>query len=258
MLEGRKGVVLGVANKRSIAWAIARAAQAAGAEVALTYATDRFKEGVEELGRTIGCKHYYPCDVGSDAEVQALADGLKRDFGRLDFLVHAVAFARKEELAGGFVDTTREGYRVAQDISSYSLTALCRACKPLLENPGEGKTSSVLTLTYLGGQRVVPNYNVMGVAKAALEASVRYLAADLGPSGIRVNAISAGPIKTLSAAGVNNFSTLLDTMPDRAPLRKNVTAEEVADAGTFLLSEAARGITGSVLFVDAGFHVLGV
>ena len=258
MLEGRKGVVLGVANKRSIAWAIARAAQAAGAEVALTYATDRFKEGVEELGRTIGCKHYYPCDVGSDAEVQALADGLKRDLGRLDFLVHAVAFARKEELAGGFVDTTREGYRIAQDISSYSLTALCCACKPLLENPGEGRTSSVLTLTYLGGQRVVPNYNVMGVAKAALEASVRYLAADLGPSGIRVNAISAGPIKTLSAAGVNNFSTLLDTMPDRAPLRKNVSAEEVADAGTFLLSEAARGITGSVLFVDAGFHVLGV
>ena len=258
MLEGRKGVVLGVANKRSIAWAIARAAQAAGAEVALTYATDRFKEGVEELGRTIGCKHYYPCDVGSDAEVQALADGLKRDLGRLDFLVYAVAFARKEELAGGFVDTTREGYRIAQDISSYSLTALCRACKPLLENPGEGRTSSVLTLTYLGGQRVVPNYNVMGVAKAALEASVRYLAADLGPSGIRVNAISAGPIKTLSAAGVNNFSTLLDTMPDRAPLRKNVSAEEVADAGTFLLSEAARGITGSVLFVDAGFHVLGV
>ena len=258
MLEGRKGVVLGVANKRSIAWAIARAAHAAGAEVALTYATDRFKEGVEELGRTIGCKHYYPCDVGSDAEVQALADGLKRDLGRLDFLVHAVAFARKEELSGGFIDTTREGYRIAQDISSYSLTALCRACKPLLENPGEGRTSSVLTLTYLGGQRVVPNYNVMGVAKAALEASVRYLAADLGPSGIRVNAISAGPIKTLSAAGVNNFSTLLDTMPDRAPLRKNVSAEEVADAGTFLLSEAARGITGSVLFVDAGFHVLGV
>jgi len=258
MLEGRKGVVLGVANKRSIAWAIARAAQAAGAEVALTYATERFKEGVEELGRTIGCKHYYPCDVGSDAEVQALADGLKRDLGRLDFLVHAVAFARKEELSGGFIDTTREGYRIAQDISSYSLTALCRACKPLLENPGEGRTSSVLTLTYLGGQRVVPNYNVMGVAKAALEASVRYLAADLGPSGIRVNAISAGPIKTLSAAGVNNFSTLLDTMPDRAPLRKNVSAEEVADAGTFLLSEAARGITGSVLFVDAGFHVLGV
>ena len=258
MLEGRKGVVLGVANKRSIAWAIARAAQAAGAQVALTYATDRFKEGVEELGATIGCKHYYPCDVGSDAEVQALADGLKRDFGRLDFLVHAVAFAKKEELAGGFVDTTREGYRIAQDISSYSLTALCRACKPLLENPGEGRTSSVLTLTYLGGQRVVPNYNVMGVAKAALEASVRYLAADLGPASIRVNAISAGPIKTLSAAGVNNFSTLLDTMPDRAPLRKNVTAEEVADAGTFLLSEMARGITGSVLFVDAGFHVLGV
>ena len=260
MLEGRKGVVLGVANKRSIAWAIARAAQAAGAEVALTYANDRFKEGVEELGATIGCKHYYPCDVGSDAEIDALAAGLKRDLGRLDFLVHAVAFAKKEELAGAFSDTSREGYRLAQDISSYSLTALCRACRPLLKAAAasaEGRTASVLTLTYLGGERVVPNYNVMGVAKAALESSVRYLAADLGAQAIRVNAVSAGPIKTLSAAGVSSFSTLLDTMPERAPLRRNVTQEEVADAAVVLLSDMARGVTGEILYVDAGFNIMG-
>jgi enoyl-[acyl-carrier protein] reductase I len=257
-LKGRKGVVLGVANKRSIAWAITRAAHEAGAELALTYAGERFKEGVEELGRTLGVTRYRSCDVAKDEDVDGLRDWLKQEFGRVDFAVHAVAFAKKEELAGAFTDTSREGYRIAQDISSYSLTALCRALKPLMENPGEDRTSSIVTLTYLGGERVVPNYNVMGVAKAALEASVRYLAADLGPSGIRVNAVSAGPIKTLSAAGVNNFSALLDTMPERSPLRRNVTAEEVADAATFLLSEKARGITGTVLFVDAGFHVMGV
>jgi len=258
LLQGRKGVILGVANKRSIAWAIARSAHEHGAELALTYANDRFKEGVVELGSTIGVKHYFPCDVASDQEIETLAKELKRSLGRLDFLVHAVAFAKKEELAGGFVDTSREGYHLAQDISSFSLTAVTRACKPLLENPGEGKTASVLTLTYLGGQRVVPNYNVMGVAKAALEASVRYLASDLGPLGIRVNAVSAGPIKTLSAAGVSSFSTLLDTMPERAPLKRNVTQEEVADASVFLLSDMARGVTGEVLFVDAGFHAMGV
>jgi len=262
LLSGRKGVILGVANKRSIAWAIAKAAHDQGAELALTYANDRFKEGVVELGDSLGVKHYFPCDVGRDQEITALADSLKKTFGQLDFLVHAVAFAKKEELQGGYVDTSREGYLLAQEISSFSLTALCKACKPLLDRSGQAegieRTASVLTLTYLGGQRVVPNYNVMGVAKAALEASVRYLAADLGPLGIRVNAVSAGPIKTLSAAGVSSFSTLLDQMPDRAPLRKNVTTEEVADASVFFLSEMARGVTGEVLFVDAGFHAMGL
>jgi enoyl-[acyl-carrier protein] reductase I len=258
LLKGRKGVILGVANKRSIAWGIAQAAHEHGAELALTYANDRFKEGVMELGKSIGVKHYFPCDVGRDDEIGALAVNLKHALGRLDFLVHAVAFAKKEELAGAFVDTSREGYHLAQDISSFSLVALCRALKPMMEHHGEGKTTSVLTLTYLGGQRVVPNYNVMGVAKAALESAVRYLANDLGPSGIRVNAVSAGPIKTLSAAGVSSFSTLLDAMPDRAPLRRNVTQEEVGDAAVFLLSEMARGVTGEVLFVDAGFHAMGV
>ncbi len=261
LLKGRKGVILGIANKRSIAWAIAKAAHEHGAEIALTYANDRFKEGVVDLGNTLGVKHYFPCDVGRDEEIAQLAAQLKATFGTLDFLVHAVAFAKKEELAGGFVDTSREGYHLAQDISSFSLTALCRALRPMMartDGNTEGRTTSVLTLTYLGGQRVVPNYNVMGVAKAALEASVRYLAADLGPNGIRVNAVSAGPIKTLSAAGVSSFSTLLDQMPERAPLRKNVTTEEVADASVFLLSEMARGITGEVLFVDAGFHAMGI
>jgi enoyl-[acyl-carrier protein] reductase I len=258
LLKGRKGVILGVANKRSIAWGIAKAAHDQGAELALTYANDRFKEGVEELGHSIHVKHYFPCDVARDEEIAALAASLKHSLGHLDFLVHAVAFAKKEELTGGFVDTSREGYHLAQDISSFSLAALCRALKPLLAPRGEGRTSSVLTLTYLGATRVVPNYNVMGVAKAALEASVRYLAADLGPAGIRVNAVSAGPIKTLSAAGVSSFSTLLDTLPERAPLRRNVTQEEVGDASVFLLSEMARGVTGEVLFVDAGFHAMGV
>jgi enoyl-[acyl-carrier protein] reductase I len=268
LLKGRKGVVLGVANKRSIAWAIAKAARDHGADVALTYANERFKEGVVELGSSIGVKHYYGCDVSSDAEVDALAAQLEKTYGTLDFVVHAVAFAKKEELAGAFTDTTREGYRIAQDVSSYSLVALCRALKPLLTRVEHGhghghghaepRTSSVLTLTYLGGQRVVPNYNVMGVAKAALESCVRYLAADLGALGVRVNAVSAGPIRTLSAAGVTNFSTLLDQMPDRSPLKRNVTQEEVADAAIFLLSEMARGVTGEVLFVDAGFHAMGV
>jgi enoyl-[acyl-carrier protein] reductase I len=258
LLEGRKGVILGVANKRSIAWAIAKAAREHGAELALTYANDRFRDGVVELGDTIGVRHYFSCDVSRDEEIAALAAGLRKAFGRLDFLVHAVAVAKKEELSGGFVDTSREGFHLAQDVSAFSLAALCRSLKPLLENPGDGRTASVLTLTYLGGQRVVPNYNVMGVAKAALEAAVRYLAHDLGPLGIRVNAVSAGPIKTLSAAGVSSFSTLLDTMPERAPLRRNVTQEEVADAAVFLLSEMARGVTGEILFVDAGFHAMGV
>ena len=262
LLSGRKGVILGVANKRSIAWAITQAARTHGAELLLTYANDRFKEGVVDLGQSVGVTRYAPCDVGRDEDIAALAEQAKRELGTVDFLVHAVAFARKEELAGGYVNTSREGYRIAQDISSYSLAALCRAFRPLLkrerDGDGNGATSSVVTLTYLGGQRVIPNYNVMGVSKAALEASVRYLAADLGPDNIRVNAVSAGPIKTLSAAGVSSFSSMLDQLPERSPLRKNVTTEEVADASVFFLSELARGITGEVLFVDAGFHAMGI
>jgi enoyl-[acyl-carrier protein] reductase I len=254
MLQGKKGLVLGVANKRSIAWAIARKAAEAGAELALTYAGDRLRRNVEDLAHPLGVKQILPCDVTQDEDIEQLCDQLRKEWGALDFLVHAVAFARKEELEGQFLETSREGYRVAQDISAYSLTALSRAALPLLE----GRSGSILTLTYLGGQRVVPNYNVMGVAKAALEASVRYLASDLGPHGIRVNALSAGPIKTLSAAGVSNFSRLLTQLPERAPLRRNVTADEVGDAALFFLSDLSRAITGEILYVDSGFHVLGV
>jgi len=252
LLENKKGLILGVANKRSIAWAIARSAQNAGAQVALTYASERFRDPVANLAEERGMGPILPCDVSSDEQIQDVADQLQERWGGLDFVVHAVAFAKREELAGDFHQTSREGYLMAQDISSYSLTAVSRAMRPLMETGG-----SILTLSYLGGPRVVPNYNVMGVAKAALEASVRYLASDLGRFGIRVNAISAGPIKTLSAAGVSNFSSLLANMPERAPLRRNVTADEVGDAGLFLLSDLSRGVTGDVLYVDAGYHVLG-
>jgi len=252
LLENKKGLILGVANKRSIAWAIARAAQDAGAEVALTYATERFEQPVRKLANERGMGPVLPCDVTSDEAIQSVADDLAERWGSIDFVVHAVAFALREELAGDFHQTSREGYHIAQDVSAYSLTAVCRSMRPLMESGG-----SVLTLSYLGGPRVVPNYNVMGVAKAALEASVRYLAADLGRFGIRVNAVSAGPIKTLSAAGVSNFSSLLENMPERAPLRRNVTAEEVGDASVFLLSDYSRGVTGDILYVDAGYHVLG-
>ncbi len=254
MLQGKRGVVLGVANRRSIAWAIAKGAKEAGAEVALTYASERLKSNVEELAATADISCLLPCDVTKDGEIEALFESLKKEYGSLDFLVHGIAFAKKEELAGAFHETSRDGFLLAQDVSAYSLTALSRGAVPLME----GRPGSILTLTYLGSQRVVPNYNVMGVAKASLEASVRYLASDLGPRGIRVNAVSAGPIKTLSAAGVSNFSTLLKDVPSRAPLRRNVTAEEVADAALFLLSDGARGVTGTNLYVDAGFHILGV
>ncbi len=254
MLKGKRGLILGVANKRSIAWAITRAANQAGAELALTYAGERFREGVAELAEPLGVKMILPCDVSSDAEITSVFARIRDTWGGLDFLVHSIAFARKDELNGRFLDTSRDGYLLAQEISSYSLTALCRAAAPLMA----GRCASVLTLTYLGGERVVRNYNVMGVAKAALQASVRYLAWDLGSMDIRVNAISAGPIKTLSAAGVSEFSSLLEEMPRRAPLRRNVTAEEVADAALFFLSPLSRSVTGEILFVDCGFNILGI
>ena len=254
MLQGKKGVVLGVANRRSIAWAIAKATKEAGAEVALTYAGERLKKNVTELAEQIGIQQVYPCDVTQDADIDNLCGQLQEQWGTLDFVVHAVAFAQKEELAGAFHATSRQGFHIAHDISSYSLIGLARAARPLLS----GHDSSILTLTYLGGERVVPNYNIMGVAKASLEASVKYLAADLGQEQIRVNAISAGPIKTLSAAGVSNFSRLMEQVPERAPLRRNVRAEEVADSAVFFLSDKSKAITGEVVFVDAGFHIMGV
>jgi len=251
---GAHGLVVGVANKRSISWAIAQAAAAAGARLALTYPSQRLEENVRELAATLDNPLLLPCDVGSDEQIADLAPAIDREFGGLDFLVHGAAFAPKDELNNPFVQTSREGFRVALDVSAYSLIGLTRAAVPLMKKRGGG---SVLTLTYLGSQRVFTNYNVMGVAKAALEASVRYLASDLGADNIRVNAISAGPIKTLAAMGIKDFSSIRDVYAERAPLRRNVELGDVADAATFLLSPAARGITGEILMVDSGYHVMG-
>jgi len=254
LLEGRHGLVLGIANKRSIAWGIARAAQREGARLAVTYQGERLQENVRELAQQLRDPLLLPCDVSRDEDLRALAESVRREFGRLDFVVHAVAYALREELDGEFVNTSREGYRIAQDVSSYSLTALARRCAPLME----GRGGSIVTLSYLGGERVVPHYNVMGVAKAALEMSVRYLAADLGPKGIRVNAVSAGPIKTLAASGVHGLSKMLEYHRTHAPLRRNTDQDEVGDAALFLISPLSRGVTGEVIHVDGGFHVMGM
>jgi len=252
---GKHGLIVGVANKRSIAWAIAQATARRGARLAITY-QGRFEGHVNELSQGLGEPPLVlPCDVTSDADIEAVFAKIDQEFGGLDFVVHGAAFALREELSSPFTSTTREGFRVALDISAYSLVALTRGAAPLMDKRGGG---SVLTLTYLGSERVFPNYNVMGVAKAALEASVRYLAADVGPRNIRVNAISAGPIKTLAAAGISGFSSILNVYRDRAPLRRNVDAGEVGEAAAFLLSDAGRGVTGEVLMVDAGFHVTGM
>ncbi len=252
LLSGKRGLVVGVANKRSLAWGIAQSAAREGARLALTYQGERLEENVRKLGGELENPVILPLDVTRDEELDALVPALQERLGGLDFAVHAVAFALREELDGEFAQTSREGYRIAQDVSSYSLTALSRRVAPLM--PGGG---SILTLTYLGGERVVPNYNVMGVAKAALEMSVRYLASDLGPKGIRVNAISAGPVKTLASSGVHGISRMLEHHRTFAPLRRNTDQAEVGDAAAFLLSDLARGITGEVLYVDCGYHILG-
>jgi enoyl-[acyl-carrier protein] reductase I len=252
--SGKKGLVLGVANKRSLAWAIAQKASDAGAELALTYQGERLEENVRELAATLGRPSLiHPCDVSSDEQIDALFAKVGEAFGTLDFVVHGAAFAPREALSAPFVETTREAFRTTLDISAYSLVALARGAKPLMTGGG-----SILTLTYLGAARVLVNYNVMGVAKAALEATVRYLASDLGPQNIRVNAISAGPVKTLAASGIAGFSGILQVYRERAPLRRNTETAEVGDTGLFLLSEAARGITGEVLYVDSGFHIMGL
>jgi len=252
---GKTGLIVGVANKRSIAWAIAQATASRGARLLLTY-QGRFEDNVQELSEGLPLPPLVlPCDVSSDEDINTVFARADQEFGGLDFVVHGAAFARKEELSEPFVNTSREGFRLAMDISAYSLIALTRAAMPLFEKRSGG---AVVTLSYLGSQRVFPNYNVMGVAKAALEATVRYLAADVGPKGVRVNAVSAGPIKTLAAAGIKGFSNILHVYPERAPLRRNVETSEVAEASAFLLSDAAKGITGEVLLVDAGYHVTGM
>ncbi|TDQ42147.1 enoyl-ACP reductase FabI [Aureibacillus halotolerans] len=252
-LKGRTYVVMGVANQRSIAWGIARSLHEAGAKLVFTYATERLKKSVEDLALTIDeAPVTVACDVTKDDEVEAAFKEIHEKAGKISGIAHCIAFANKDDLRGAFVDTTRDGFLLAHDISAYSLTIVARAAKPYFT-----EEASIATMTYLGGERVVANYNVMGVAKAALDASVKYLAADLGKEGIRVNAISAGPIRTLSAKGIGDFNSILKEIEERSPLRRTVTQEEVGDAALFLLSPMARGITGEILHVDGGFNILG-
>jgi enoyl-[acyl-carrier protein] reductase I len=255
LLAGKKGLILGVAHKSSISWSIAQSLSQAGMQLAFNYQGERLEENVRDLAATIADSLVLPCDVTDDAQLEALFKEVEAKFGKLDVLVHAVAFAKKDELEGEYLKTSREGYMLAQDVSSYSLTACSRLAAPLMEKAGGG---SIMTLTYLGGERVVKNYNVMGIAKAALEMSVRYLANDLGPKNIRVNAISAGPIKTLAARGISGFSNILAYMEENTPMRRNVETKEVAGTALYLASpELSSGVTGEVIHVDAGFHIKG-
>ena len=253
LLEGKKGLILGVANKRSIAWAIAQSAAAGGAELAFTYQGDRLKENVEELANTLKDSLVLPCDVTDEAQVDAVFEKLRGAWGGLDFLAHCVAYAKAEDLEGAFVKTKKDGFDTALGVSAYSLTLVSQKAAPLMESHGGG---SILTMTYLGGDRVAPGYNVMGVAKAALQSSVRYLAYDLGPKNIRVNAISAGPINTLAARGISGFADILKVARERSPLKRNTEAPEVGDTALFLFSPLSRGITGQVIYVDSGYNIL--
>jgi enoyl-[acyl-carrier protein] reductase I len=253
IMAGKRGLIMGVANNRSIAWGIAKAVTAQGAEVALTYQGDALKKRVEPLAAELGSKVVLPCDVSDRASVDALFAELGSKWGKLDFLVHAIAFSDKNELDGRYVDTTEANFSQTMLISCYSLTALAQRAEKLMTDGG-----SIVTLTYYGATKVMPHYNVMGVAKAALEASVRYLAADLGKNAIRVNAISAGPIKTLAAAGISDFRYILKWNEYNSPLRRNVTIEDVGGAGVYLLSDLSRGVTGEVHHVDAGYNVQGM
>jgi enoyl-[acyl-carrier protein] reductase I len=250
LLDGRRILVTGLLSNRSIAYGVARAARREGAALAFTYQNERFKERVEAMARELGSDIALPCDVGEDAQIEALFAQLGRRWDALDGLVHAIAFAPREAIAGDFLEgLSREAFRTAHDVSAYSFPALAKAALPMLR-----ANSALVTLTYLGANRVVPNYNTMGLAKASLEASVRYLAASLGPRGIRVNGISAGPIKTLAAAGIAGFGKILKFVEEQAPLRRNVTTEDVGNAAVFLLSDLAAGVTGELLYVDSGFR----
>ena len=253
LLDGKKGLIFGVANDRSIAWGIAQILYAEGAELGFSYAGEVLERRVRPLAQSMGSKFFEPCDVGHDYEIKALFEKARQVFGTIDILIHSIGFANREELNGPYMKTTREGFHLALDISAYSLTALVKEAAPLMNGGG-----SILTLTYYGSQKVMPNYNVMGVAKAALEASVRYLAYDLGPRNIRVNAISAGPIKTLAAAGVSGFKDYYRAFRGIAPLQRNVTVEDVGKTALWLCSDLASAVTGQVVYVDAGFNILGV
>ncbi len=253
-MKGKKGVVLGIANKKSIAYGIAKACQEQGAQMAITFLNERFEQKLAPVAQELGCEgRFYPCDVSKPEEIKALKDSLEKDFGKIDFIVHSIAFAPKEGLKGRFTDISKEAFDVAMDISVYSLIEITRELKPILS-----ENASILTLSYYGGVKYIPNYNLMGVAKAALEMTVKYLAEDLGSDGVRVNAISAGPIKTLAAAGIGDFSFMLKWNAAHAPLKKNVTIEEVGNSGMYLLSDLSSAVTGEIHYVDAGFNIMGM
>jgi enoyl-[acyl-carrier protein] reductase I len=256
MLEGKRGVVLGVANKRSLAWAIAKACAARGAKLGLTYQGARFDEGTRELAATLPASadaFVAPCEITKDEDIAALAETTRQRWGGCDFVVHSIAYANPEELKRAFRETSKDGFQVALDISAYSLIPLAKAFAPLMKDGG-----SIVALSYLGGERVVPNYNLMGVAKAALDSTVRYLAYDLGPAGIRVNCVSPGPVRTISAAAISDFGRMLEHVEKVAPLRRNVTADEVGDVCAFMVSDMARAITGQQIHVDGGYSIMGV
>ncbi|OGQ57081.1 MAG: enoyl-ACP reductase [Deltaproteobacteria bacterium RIFCSPLOWO2_02_FULL_53_8] len=254
MFDGKKGVIFGVANERSIAWAIAQALRQEGMELAFTYAGEPLKSRVVPLAESVGAKIVMPCDVSDDGQIQSVFDTLQKEWGALDGLVHSLAFAKKEELKGEYYNTTRDGFRLALDVSAFSLVALTKAALPLME----GRGGSIVTLSYYGAEKVISNYNVMGVAKAALETSVKYLAADLGPKNVRINTISAGPVKTLAAMGITGFKGILDMVETKSPLRRNVTQEDVAKTALYLLSGLSSGVTGELIHVDAGYNIMGI
>lgn len=250
-LTGKRALIVGLASTRSIAWGIAKAMQREGAELAFTYQNEKLRERVEDMAAQCGSEITMPCDVGSDEQIEAAFQHLDNFWDHLDIIVHSVAYAPREQLEGPYLDSvTREGFRIAHEISSYSFAALAKAGRNMME----GRNGALLTLSYLGAERTMPNYNVMGLAKASLEANVRYMAQTLGPDGIRVNAISAGPIKTLAAAGISDFRKLLDHVEKNAPMRRNVTIDEVGNAAAFLCSDLASGITGEITYVDGGFN----
>ena len=253
LMEGKRGLIMGVANERSIAWGIAQTLHAHGAELAFSYQGEALKKRIEPLATGLGSDFLEPCDVQDDESITALFAALGQRWGRLDFLVHAIAFSDRDQLRGRYCDTTRDNFTMTMDVSCYSLTACCRAAEPLMTTGG-----SVVTLTYQGSQRVFPNYNVMGVAKAALEASVRYLAVDLGASGIRVNAISAGPVKTLAASGIGDLRRMLRWNELNAPLGRNVSLDDIGGGALYLLSDLGRAVSGEILHVDSGYHAVGM
>ena len=253
LMTGKRGLIMGVANDRSIAWGIAKAAADHGAELAFTFQGEALEKRVRPLAQQVNAKIVLPCDVTDDASLDATFDAIKSQWGGLDFVVHAIAFSDKDELKGLYVDTTRKNFAQTLDISCFSFTAVCARARPLMPNGG-----SLLTLSYFGAERVMPHYNVMGVAKAALESSVQYLAADLGPEKIRVNAISAGPIKTLAASGIGDFRHILRWNELNAPLKRNITIDDVGGAGLYLLSDLSRGVTGEIHHVDGGYNVVGM